>query len=120
MTRSWKKIQSFVLDALAPLTAITEKGDDMASGNAKNATLMAIELIGNCQCQTVPPEEGKVISSVNKSLLPLVKEDDNFKTAAPLVFGVCQTIKRIHGSGESHQILSPSQNEARTLQEALF
>ena len=101
------------------MTAIIEKGDDMASGNVKNATLMAIELTGNCQCQTVSPEERKVISSVNKSLLQLVKEDDNF-TATPLLFGVCQAIKRIHGSGESHHILSPSQNEARTLQEALF
>ena len=40
-------MQTFVLDALAPLTAIVENGDWMSREDVHTAALTAVELIGN-------------------------------------------------------------------------
>ena len=85
--RELAKIQSFTLDALAPLTALVEKTEELSAEETRDAALTAIELIGNANARMSRLRREKIMTSVNKSLLPLAKDDENFTTAAPLLFG---------------------------------
>ena len=57
-------------NALAPITAIQED-DQLTKEKAKHTLSTAVELIGNTNAQ--------IVQCVNKSLLPLVKEDTLFR-----------------------------------------
>ena len=80
------RIQTFVLDALAPLTSILDN-NNLTEEAAKHASSTAVELIGNANAQISRLRREKIVQSVNKSLLPLVKEDTSFKEASPYLFG---------------------------------
>ena len=74
-------IQSAVLDAMAPLTSIVEadaKGDNITHKQAVNAAKAAIELVGNVNARINYLRRTKIISQMNKALLPLTEEDQNF------------------------------------------
>ena len=88
-------IQSAVLDAMAPLTSIVEADakDAMAphilmpkvTMSPINRLLMQQRQPFNCECQYL--RTTKIISQMNKALLPLTEEDQNFVDAAPALFG---------------------------------
>lgn len=84
------KIQSFVLDALAPLTTMIDKENRQEAPPAKDyreASLAAVELLGNANARISRLRREKVVTDVNKALLPIALEDDNFRDAPPYLFG---------------------------------
>ena len=79
---------------MASLTSIVEtdaKGDNVTHKQAVNAAKAAIELIGNANARInyvpVRVRRAKIISQMNKALLPLTEEDQNFVDTAPALFG---------------------------------
>ena len=102
--KEWARIQTFVLDALAPLTSLLEtdskgeapltslletdsKGETITHDQALDAAVTAVQLLGNASAQITHGRRTKVLTHLNKSLLPLLEEDDNFKDVAPSLFG---------------------------------
>ena len=90
--KEWARIQTFVLDALAPLTSLLEtdsKGEMITHDHdqALEAAVTAVQLLGNASAQITHGQRTKVLTHLNKSLLPLLEEDDNFKDVAPSLFG---------------------------------
>ena len=81
------KVQSFVLDSLAPLTALLEQGEEMSHDEVRDATLAAVELIGNANARISHLRREKIVTCVNKALLPLARDDERFAEAAPHLFG---------------------------------
>lgn len=53
----------------------------------REATLTAVDLLGNANTRISRLRREKVINDLNKSLAPLVREDDQFKEAPPNLFG---------------------------------
>ncbi len=56
------RLQSLVLDSLAPLIHLLEaeqRGGPPMWEEAKKAVVAATELVGQCQCQDDPPQEGE-------------------------------------------------------------
>ena len=51
------------------------------------AVKTAVELIGNANASISHLRREKVIGELNKALLPLIGDDDNFKEATPPLFG---------------------------------
>ena len=81
------KIQSFVLDSLAPHTALLEQGQDMSPDEVRDATSAAVELIGNANARISCLRREKIVTCVNKVLLPLARDEEHFTEAAPQLFG---------------------------------
>ena len=83
-------LQSFVLDAVAPPTTIVEansRGEEVTHTQAVNAATAAMELVGNASAHTSHHRRTKIVSTLNRTLLPLLDEDKNFEGAAPSPFG---------------------------------
>ena len=83
------KIQSFVLDALAPLTFMINKHNRQEApspNDYKEASLAAAELLGNASARISRLRREKIVGDVNKALLLLAMEDDNFRDAPPYLF----------------------------------
>ena len=82
------KIQTFMLNTLAPLTSILEADSEKVSyDEVIDATKAAVALIGNANAQISHLRRQKVISQVNKALMPIVEDDSNFQDSAPSLFG---------------------------------
>lgn len=84
-------VQTFVLDALSPLTAIVEantRGKNINNTQGVNAVKAAIELIGNVSARISHLRRPKIISQMKKSLLPLTEDDSNFTNALSTLFGL--------------------------------
>ena len=84
------KVQTFVLDSLAPLSHLMEldaQGHEITHTEAIDTVKAAIELIGNANAKISHLRRSKVITQLNKSLLPLIEEDSNFDGVAPSLFG---------------------------------
>lgn len=85
------RLQTFVLDSMAPLAALMEQvshhSDEVSIEDVKAATLTATELIGNASAHISRLRREKLVSSINKSLLPLAQEDGAFLEVAPNLFG---------------------------------
>ena len=84
------KIQALLLDSLAPLTSILEahhKGDTLDQKEVIQAVRSGITLIGNANAHLLHLRRERVVGDINKALLPIVRDDSNFKEAAPLLFG---------------------------------
>ena len=80
-------LQSFVL---APLTTIVEansRGKEVTHIQAVNAATAAMELVGNASAHISHYRRTKIVSTLNRTLLPLLDEDKNFEGAAPSLFG---------------------------------
>ena len=76
--------QSFVLDSLVPLTKLVEHGLEMSDTAIKDATIAAIQLIGNANARISRPRQEKVLAAINRLLLPL---EEAFFKSAPALFG---------------------------------
>ena len=84
------KVQTLLLDSLAPLTSILEthnNGESLDLRGVIRAVRSGITLIGNANCHLLHLRRERIVSDMNKALLPIVGDDDNFKEAAPLLFG---------------------------------
>ena len=84
------KVQTLLLDSLAPLTMLLEahhRGDESDPKDVVRAVKAAVELIGNANAHMSNLRRVKVIGDINKALLPLVGDDINFVEAPPLLFG---------------------------------
>ena len=77
--REQSRIQTFVLDPLAPLTAILDNTDNMPIKEIKEGSITAVELIGNASTKISLLHRVKLVSSINKSLVPLVMKDSDFQ-----------------------------------------
>ena len=85
--RELAPIQSFVLDSLPPVSALLENAERMTVEDVKEASSAAAELIGNANTQISRLRREKLVTAINKNLTPLVKEDTDFREAAPNLFG---------------------------------
>ena len=84
------KVQTLLLDSLAPLTMLLEahhRGDESDPKDVVRAVKVAVELIANANAHMSNLRRVKVIGDINKALLPLVGDDTNFVEAPPLLFG---------------------------------
>ena len=84
------KVQTLLLDSLAPLTSVIEshhKGDTLDLKEVVQAVRSGITLIGNANAHLLHLRRERIVNEMNKALLPIVGDDDNFKEAAPLLFG---------------------------------
>ena len=84
------KIQTFALDAIAPLTAILEadaKDKDWTREQLIGATKAALQLIGNTSAKISHLRREKVVSHINQALMPIMQEEVNFEDSAPSLFG---------------------------------
>ena len=78
-------IQTHVLDALAPLSTIIETQEGI-SKQTLDAVAAAVKLLGNASARISHLRRTKVITQMNKALLPLVEEDSNFEDVSPSLF----------------------------------
>ena len=81
--------QSFMLDPLAPLTFVIEKHNKQEApspNNFQQASQAAAELLGYASTRISHLRREKIVGDVNKALLPLAVEDDNFTDAPPYLF----------------------------------
>ncbi len=77
-----------MLDALAPLTALVETSEEeLTPEQMRLATTSAIALIGNANAHISRLRREKVVSGLNRTLLPLAKDDAAFSEAPPELFG---------------------------------
>ena len=74
------RIQTFVLDALAPLTTLLEEGSEQV-------VEAAVQLIGNVSARLSHLWGEKVTKHINEALMPIVQQEENFKDAPPQLFG---------------------------------
>ena len=84
------KVQTLLLDTLAPLTSVVEshnKGEAFDQKETLLAVKTTIQLVGNVNAHLSHLRRERIISDVNKSLLPVVGDDSNFEEAAPRLFG---------------------------------
>lgn len=80
------RIHTFLLDSVAPLTAVLERSSDLHP-DVQKAIKSACQLLGNASVKLSGLRREKIITSLNRSLLPLVKEEELFEEAAPGLFG---------------------------------
>ena len=85
--RELSRIQTFVLDSLTPLTATLNNHTEMSVEQVKEVSVAAVELIKNANAKIFHFRREKLVSFINKSLVPLVKEDSDFSKVAPNLFG---------------------------------
>ena len=82
---SLARLQTLVLDAVAPLTYIVE--GSLTGEQAAEAAKAALSLLGNATAQISRERRKKVILSLNKKVHPLAEDEDTFAEAAPLLLG---------------------------------
>lgn len=84
--RELAHIQTYVLDSLAPITALLENSK-MPTKEVPEASSAATVLIGNANTKISHLRREKYVASINKNLTPLVKDDEDFVETAPNLFG---------------------------------
>ena len=86
------KIQTFVLDALAPLTPLVSildlnsRDHCPAYQDTIDTISTAVELLGNASATITHLRREKLTLGLNKTLLSLCQDDENFKSAALALF----------------------------------
>jgi hypothetical protein len=81
------RIQTFVLDSLAPVTSLLENWEEASKDEVRDASLAATKLIGNANARISRLRREKLVASMNKNLTPLVKEDGDFTGTVRDLFG---------------------------------
>ena len=88
--RQLTKVQARLLDSLAPMTSLLEahnKGNKLDQKDVIQAVKMGVTLIGNANVHLLHLGRERIVSDINKTLLPIISDDSNFREAAPLLFG---------------------------------
>ena len=83
------KVQTLLLDSLAPLTAIQGaqyKGVTLDHKEVIQVVKSGMHLIGNANAHLLQLQREKIVGDMNKALLPIVEDDNNFKEVAPFLF----------------------------------
>ena len=96
---SLAKLQTLVLDAVAPLVSLVEAAEtgSLTAGLAAEAAQCALTLLGNASAQMSRERRRKAIMCLNKKVHPLAEEEDIFEDAAPLLLGkVFETKMKAH------------------------
>ena len=84
---------------LAPLTSVLEaqvKGESLEGKNMFQPGTTAVELVGNVNAHLTHLCREQVVNDLNKSLLPVIEDDENFKDAPPLLLGTEFAKRRKH------------------------
>ena len=84
------KIQTFVLDAMAPLTYLLEaieQEKEITVDEVADATATAIELVANASARISRLRRERVCHQLNKTLQPLASKDTLYVDAPPALFG---------------------------------
>ncbi len=74
------RLQTFMLDAMAPLTSIIEAdatGKPLSHEDNLAAVKAALQLIGNASSNVSLLRRERITGQINKSLLPLAKDETN-------------------------------------------
>ena len=88
MDKSLAKVQTLVLDLLAPLTCLMEAHHNILDHKEViQAVRATIQLVGNANAHLSHLRRESVISDFNKSLLPIVGDAKSFSEAAPFLCG---------------------------------
>jgi len=82
-----KTIQTAVLDSMAAIVEADANSDNITHKQAVDAAKAAIELVGNANAKMNHLRRTKIITQMNKALLLLTDDDDNFIDVAPFLFG---------------------------------
>jgi hypothetical protein len=85
--RELAQIQTVVLDPLAPIASLLENYERLSRDEVKDATLAAVELIGNANARISRLRREKLVASINNDLTPLARDDADFVGVAPNLFG---------------------------------
>ena len=85
--RELSKIQTYMLDSLAPISCLLDHAEKMSVEDLREASSTAASLIGNANAQMSRLRREKFVTSVNKNLLPLVKDNSDFASVSPNLFG---------------------------------
>ena len=72
------RIQIFLLDAMAPISAILERVDEMAVEDVREVLKMASALIGNANMNLSHLRREKLVTAINNNLTPLIQDDSEF------------------------------------------
>ncbi len=89
-TRSSPDSSPWCLTPWLPFTHLLEaeqRGGPPTWEEAKEAVVAATELVGNASAKMTHLMREKVTTDLNKALLPVAKEETNFKTAPLSLFG---------------------------------
>ena len=87
--RNLARLQTLVLDAAAPLLSTLEaarSGSLTPKGAAESAQL-ALKLLGNASANISTERRRKATTHLNPELGTLIEDEDNFREAAPFLFG---------------------------------
>lgn len=87
LDREFSKIQTYMLDSLAPISCLMEHADKMSVEDVREASSSAALLIGNANTQFSRMRRERYVSAINKDLVPLVKDNSEFAEVTPNLFG---------------------------------
>ena len=87
--RSLCRLQTLVLDAVGPLSAMLElhQAGNLTPEAAVEAATQSLKFLGNAHSNISSERRKKVATNLNKDLRPLVEEPERFSKAAPYLFG---------------------------------
>ena len=87
--RNLARIQTLVLDAAAPLlsTLETARSGSLTPKGAAESAQLALKLLGNASANISTERRRKAITHLNPELGTLIEDEDNFREAAPFLFG---------------------------------
>ena len=81
------QIQAVVLDPVAPVASLLENYERLSRDEVKDATLAAVEQIGNANARISRLRREKPVASINNDLTPLARDDADFVGVAANLFG---------------------------------
>ena len=81
------RIQTFLLDTMALISAILESANEMAVEDVRETSITASALIGNANAKHSHLRREKLVTAINKNLTPLVQDDLEFAEVVPNLFG---------------------------------
>ena len=83
------KMQTLVLDAVAPLVHILEsaKNGKLTNDTSEKASKLALRLLANASAHIAKERRKNALKDLNKDLLTLVEDEERFANVAPMLFG---------------------------------
>ena len=83
------KIQTLVLDTVAPLVHILEsaRSGQLTTDTSEKASKLALQLLANASAYISKERHKNALKDLNKNLLTLTEEDKRFANVTPVLFG---------------------------------
>ena len=97
--RNLARLQTFVTDGIGPLVHILEEAQKgpLDHKAVVEATTQALRCVGNASAQISQERRKKISTHLNSDVQDLISDEDQFRTAAPMLFG-----KQFDKSVEEH------------------